>query len=234
MNENALPPDDDPDLLLAEYALGVLSDEERQQVEALAAQDPQYQALIAAWQTHFIGWLDDVPEAEPPARVWQAIETQLFPREPQAQSRPGRWWDDLRVWRWTAALALAALVAVSLLQWAPQPPAQSMLARLEQDDGSLLFSATLQADGRSVLFVPTRALDWQGKSAQAWVIAGDGTPRSLGLLPSHAAVVLSVPQELAPALVRGSVLAISLEPPTGSPTGLPTGPVVAKGEITAL
>jgi anti-sigma-K factor RskA len=34
--------------------------------------------------------------------------------------------------------------------------------------------------------------------------------------------------------VSSAVLAVSLEPPGGSPTGAPTGPVIATGKLTNL
>ncbi|MHC8314658.1 anti-sigma factor [Pseudomonas sp. LB3P31] len=235
MNQNPLPPDDDPDLLIAEYVLGVLTGEERDRVQAMAARDPHYQNAIAAWQLHFAQWLQQIPESSPPQGSWQAIEQQLFPSDSRQQPRRAGWWDNLGFWRWTAAtLAAGLLVAVFTLQ-PPSPGLRpAMLARLEQSDGNTLFAATIPPDGRSVLFVPTRTADWQNKSAQAWVIAADGKPHSLGLLPANAAATLSVPSELAGALGSGVVLAVSLEPLNGSPTGLPTGPVIAQGKISSL
>ena len=42
------------------------------------------------------------------------------------------------------------------------------------------------------------------------------------------------PPDLARRLTPDASLAVSLEPPGGSPTGLPTGPVVALGKLTSL
>ncbi|WP_426811375.1 anti-sigma factor domain-containing protein [Pseudomonas sp. WOUb67] len=234
MNEQGVP-SDERDQLIAEYVLGVLSAEDRAQVEAMAAQDPSAQAAIAAWQSHFACWLDELPEASPPAHVWQAIEAQLFPVGSQQPRERAAWWGGLGFWRWTSAALAAGLLAsvITLLQ--PPPPAPpAMLARLEQSDGITLFAATVQADGASVLFVPTQTATWQNRSAQAWLIGGDGTAHSLGLLPDNAATALAVPSKLADALTDGAVLAVSLEPLNGSPTGLPTGPVIAQGKITSL
>lgn len=235
MNEQGVPPADERDQLIAEYVLGVLSSEERAQVEAWAERDPDAQAAIAAWQSHFACWLDQVPEASPPAHVWQAIEARLFPvNGPEQVKRPGVWRNP-GFWRWTsAALAACLLVSVITLVQPPRPTPPALLARLEQSDGNTLFAATVQAGGRSVLFVPTRTTAWPDRSAQAWVIGGDGIPRSLGLLPANAAAALAVPSELAATLAEGAVLAVSLEPLNGSPTGLPTGPVIAQGKISSL
>lgn len=235
MSEHGLPPADERDQWIAEYALGVLTSEERAQVEAMAAQDPEVQAAIDAWQSHFDGWLDQLPSASPPAQVWQAINTHLFAAIPDEPGKQPGLWRNARFWRWaSAAMAACLLASVIALVQPTHPAAPAMLARLEQNDGNTLFAATVQADGRSVLFVPTRPAAWQGRSAQAWVIAGDGKPRSLGLLPPDAAAALAVPAELANALGEGTILAVSLEPLNGSPTGLPTGPVIAQGKISAL
>ena len=44
----------------------------------------------------------------------------------------------------------------------------------------------------------------------------------------------TIPPELLAQTVSNAVLAVSLEPPGGSPTGLPTGPVIATGKLTSL
>jgi len=66
---------------------------------------------------------------------------------------------------------------------------------------------------------------------ELWGIAGGGAPRPLGLLPPDPgrATTLRLAQLPAP----GEVLAVSLEPPGGSPTGAPTGPVLYQGKVLA-
>lgn len=235
MNGQGLPPGEERDHLIAEYVLGVLTREERAQVEAMAARDPDVQAAITAWQSHFAGWLDELPKVTPRAQVWEAIDQQLFAASASKPPRRAGLWFNPRFWRWTsAALAACLLASLMTLVQPPQPTAPAMLARLEQDDGNTLFAATVQAGGQSVLFVPTRTTAWQNHSAQAWVIASDGKPHSLGLLPANTAAALALPADLATALTKDVVLAVTLEPLNGSPTGLPTGPVIAKGKLSAL
>jgi len=43
-----------------------------------------------------------------------------------------------------------------------------------------------------------------------------------------------LPTDLAALAKKDVVLAVSLEPPGGSTTGLPTGPVIATGKLTSL
>jgi anti-sigma-K factor RskA len=90
------------------------------------------------------------------------------------------------------------------------------------------------ADGRLVLRLKIKPpRDFTDKTLEVWLVPPDGTPRSLGLLPSAeggTTVALKLPQETAEALVT-SKLAVSLEPSGGSTTGLPTGPVLFSGEV---
>jgi len=66
------------------------------------------------------------------------------------------------------------------------------------------------------------------------LIAGDNPPQSLGLLPANGAIRLTIPDDLQALASANSVFAVSLEPPGGSPTGLPTGPVVAQGVLADI
>lgn len=64
---------------------------------------------------------------------------------------------------------------------------------------------------------------------------GEGrAPVSLGLLPSQGEAVLSVSAQALPLLERGAPLAVSIEPPGGSPTGQPAGPVAYQGKLIAM
>lgn len=241
MNDHPVPPDETPDLLIAEYVLGVLSREERDRVEAMIALEPRYQHAVAQWQGQFAEWLGQLPASSPPAGTWARIEQRVFADASPSPSRAADWWNSLGLWRWTtAALAAGLLASVLLLQQPASGPTSgstsgpALLARLEQTDGTTLFAATINPGSRSVLFVSTHHADWPGKNAEAWVIAADGKPRSLGLLPANASTLLNVTPPLADLLASGAVLAVTLEPLNGSPSGQPTGPVVAQGKISSL
>ena len=52
--------------------------------------------------------------------------------------------------------------------------------------------------------------------------------------PADAPVTLTLSGDLAGLAKNTSVLAVSLEPPGGSTTGLPTGPVIGTGKLTNL
>src|SRR5262249_56298709 len=69
-----------------------------------------------------------------------------------------------------------------------------------------------------------------GHSFELWGIAG-AAPKPLGLLAAAPGRPLVIDGAALPP--PGGVLAISIEPEGGSPTGLPTGPVRYKGTVLA-
>jgi anti-sigma-K factor RskA len=72
--------DDDRDALAAEYVLGTLSADEREQAEALLAIDPAFAEIVRVWERR-LGELNVMVEAvEPPAEVWDKIKTEVAPR----------------------------------------------------------------------------------------------------------------------------------------------------------
>jgi len=69
--------DDDRDALAAEYVLGTLSADEREQAEALLAIDPAFAEIVRVWERR-LGELNVMVEAvEPPAEVWDKIKTEI-------------------------------------------------------------------------------------------------------------------------------------------------------------
>ena len=68
--------DDDRDALAAEYVLGTLSADERDQAEALLAIDPGFAEIVRVWERR-LGELNVMVEAvEPPPQVWDKIKTE--------------------------------------------------------------------------------------------------------------------------------------------------------------
>jgi anti-sigma-K factor RskA len=69
--------DDDRDALAAEYVLGTLSTDERDQAEALLAIDPGFAEIVRVWERR-LGELNVMVEAvDPPPEVWQRIKAEL-------------------------------------------------------------------------------------------------------------------------------------------------------------
>src|SRR6202044_2868255 len=69
--------DDDRDTLAAEYVLGTLSADERDQAEALLVIDPGFAEIVRLWERR-LGELNVMVEAvEPPPDVWDRIKTDI-------------------------------------------------------------------------------------------------------------------------------------------------------------
>ena len=66
--------DDDKDALAAEYVLGTLSSDERDQAEAMLSIDPGFEAAVRQWERR-LGELNVMVEAvEPRPQVWDRIK----------------------------------------------------------------------------------------------------------------------------------------------------------------
>jgi anti-sigma-K factor RskA len=224
---------EDDRTLAGELALGVLEGEALRAAEARAAADVHFAALVADWQARFGDLAAGVAPVAPPARVWQALEGTLFDA-PRAQ--PGGLWGSIGFWRWLAAgsTALAAacialLVVVTLPRG--EPP---LVAALQSGGAGPVFLAHVDAgSGNLVIHVLEPDRD-TSHVPELWVIAGDGVPHSLGVINRHGETAIALPIALRPVTAAGATLAVSLEPTGGSPTGKPTGPVIAAGKISKI
>jgi anti-sigma-K factor RskA len=68
------------------------------------------------------------------------------------------------------------------------------------------------------------------RALELWAVPTDGTgPRSLGVLPTGAGGTVALRGKV---LAGVDTLAVSVEPPGGSPTGRPTGPIVYAGKFS--
>src|SRR5207342_467859 len=129
------------------------------------------------------------------------------------------------------ALAAACLAALIYLGTLTQP--EPLVATIE-GGGQRHFVATIDMKRGTVAVVPAAFSADATRVPELWLIPPDGTPRAVGLLRADQTVVLAMPPELAALAKNNAVLAVSLEPPGGSTTGLPTGPVIATGKLTSL
>ena len=82
--------------------------------------------------------------------------------------------------------------------------------------------------------MPAALLTTDKRSMELWLIPQGGKPASLGLISAGQPVQLNLPPELLKQVGSGATLAVSLEPLGGSPTGQPTGEVIAHGSLSRL
>ncbi|MEJ7747010.1 MAG: anti-sigma factor [Luteimonas sp.] len=118
----------------------------------------------------------------------------------------------------------------------PEPAlaAPDMVAAITTDDGTAAYLASIDSQHGKIMMVPMAVDIPAGQVPELWVIAGGGAPQSLGVLDPTRAHSVDIPETMRSAFAADAVVAISLEPPGGSPTGQPTGPVIAKGAISVI
>jgi anti-sigma-K factor RskA len=227
LDHSGLPEDD---LLAAELALGVLEGAERITAVQRAARDRAFALLVEAWEQRLAPWAAEIREVSPPPQVWDRISSAL-----PAQTTRNGLWHSLNFWRGLsfAAGALAAACLVGLIYLGTLTPRQALIATIE-GGGQRHFVATIDSVRGTVAVVPAAFSADATRVPELWLIPPDGRPRALGLLRADQTVVLALPPELATLAKNNAVLAVSLEPPGGSTTGLPTGPVIATGKLTSL
>lgn len=230
-DHSGLPQLPDDERLAAEYALGVLAGAERAEAARRAARETGFAALVAAWQERLSPLAAEIAEVAPPAHVWDAIAAQL----PATAAPRAGLWQSLAFWRGLAlasgALAAACLGALIYLGTLTSPP--PLVATIE-GGGKHVFVATIDARRASVAVVPAAFSGDASRVPELWLIPAGGKPLPLGLLHADRAVTLAIPPALAAQATGNAVLAVSLEPPGGSPTGAPTGPVIGTGKLTSL
>ena len=132
-----------------------------------------------------------------------------------------------------AAVAAACLVALVYSARAPVPNLP-LIAKLQASGGQASFVATVDRRGAGLTIVPAAAPAVSERALELWLIAPGEKPQSLGLIEAGRPVHITVPARLIQSIAPQATLAVSLEPPGGSPTGQPTGPVIASGKLTNL
>lgn len=214
-----LSPMEEDDALAAEYVLGVLTLADRSAVEARLKNDSAFAARVMAWENRLAPLNDDYAEVAPPADLLTRVEARLFPAPAQPARRP--------LFGWLAGALTAAAVAIGAVVLLTPPALPPVVATLGEQGAALQFEARFDGQELTVTRVAGDPAP-QGQVQEVWIIAPDAAPVSLGLMEGDS---IAVPYPEAPA---GWTLAVSVEPSGGSPTGAPTGPVVAAGTITDL
>src|SRR5580704_7226496 len=148
--------------------------------------------------------------------------------------------------------AIAALLAlyIGLAQFAPglvplgprtQVVAQStapaqlgarLVAVLQQEPTAPAFLLTVDPQSRTLVVRRVSATPEAGHSYELWLISSQfPAPKSLGVVGNEEFTQRPIPGNFDVATLRAASYAVSLEPAGGSPSGVPTGPVLFTGKI---
>ncbi|WID95740.1 anti-sigma factor [Bosea vestrisii] len=230
--------------LAGEYVLGLLEGQERDAAEHRLEQDTAFATAVERWRRHFAALDATATPITPPADLWSRIEAGIAgliqpatsasaAEQRQATAGPGRlaaWWNSLFVWRGAAFAGLLAtvLLAIGLIGALDRAGRQPlMVAVLLTDSNAAAAVVHTFADGR-VEMLPLQSIDVPaGKALEIWTLWDRAVgPRSVGLIDRARSTPLRLDNL---PLGNGQLFEITLEPATGSPTGRPTGPIIAKG-----
>jgi anti-sigma-K factor RskA len=219
------------DALCGEYLLGTLRGSARRRFERAIRDEPRVAQRLAYWQRTFVPKPSSMIEVEPSRGVWRALE-----RELELARFRTPWHRRLGFWRGFAAAATAALlfgIGFQVLRPLDTQPLPLEIARLEGKAPVAGVTARLSRDGRVLELHPERpVVAGPNQSYELWLLPAEGGPPiSLAVL-GNLQTRFPVPAAQAGRLKAGDKLAVSVEPPGGSPTGAPTGPVILVGPIT--
>jgi len=237
------PSDDIPDLRYAEYVLGVLDADARAAVEREMAESEAAAAAVERWRRRLLPLVEEIAPESPPARIWQRIREELqldASRSPAARSTRPDVGEGVRFWRRLslaagALLAAACVAIVVLIVQRPRPPViPYMASTITETDGRVGWTATMDIGKARMIVVPAspQAVS-AGHSPELWLIPHGGKPIAVGIISATAPIAIKLRPALLARLGPTAVLAVSVEPLGGSPTGQPTGPVIGQGTIGA-
>ena len=229
---------DDADLRAAEHVLGLLDGGEAAAAISLVASDAAFAARVAAWEARLAPLLE-TDDVAPPPGLWSTIDARIPANDAAVPNKAGPW-------RTIAALAtaIAAVLLVTLLIRPAQVAAPvavptivaaepALIATLSGEAGATAMTVSYDRTANRLLINPV-GLKLAGRVPELWVIPADGKARSLGVVRAEGPSRALVAAERRAFLVPGATLAISLEPPGGSPTGTATGPIVMTGKISRV
>ncbi len=223
---------DDPDLRAAEYALGVLTGSEQAIGRQRLTFDPGFREAVEAWQSRLAPLSRLADPVPPPPELWDRISATIdqppaaepvvdfLHPTPPAPSAGARFWKASTA----GALAIAAGLVAFIVLRAPPPPVAAVLT---QGAGGPPVLLALAGPGGELTVRPAIPLPPapEGRDYELWALPNGALhPRSLGVLPAAGSQVQA---RLAP----GTRVLVSLEPKGGSPSGLPTGPVLFGGQM---
>lgn len=215
---------DEKDLDAAERALGT---------EPRDRESPEERRARRAWDDRLSPLALAAPPTEPPAGMFERIERRLDGEESAAKVIQLA---EHRAQRWRAVALVSGAVAACLALWiagAPlgllppeEPPARNYVALVTPEGGSgpaMIVEMDIETGVATVRAL--RVSTPQGRALELWRIPPGQAPQSVGLVDPDQPTLLNVAAE------PGDIMAITVEPPGGSPTGAPSGAPILSGPL---
>lgn len=229
--------------LADEFVIGLCDPEEEREVEDRLARDPELAVLVELARQRFSALDATAAEVRVPNDLWSRVERRLDALDEsleasttqRAASKPVADLAGERKKRggpllWTAAASLAAsLILAVALAWSLLTTVETqVIAVLVNDAGQPVAMVAGAEDNATEVTLLGQTNVPAGTVLQLWTKPDpDGPPVSIGVFDEPKRTLLQaaglpVPQP-------DQLYEITFEPPGGSPTGLPTGPILGKG-----
>lgn len=214
--------------MAGEYVLGTLDAASALEFEAAMQSDAALRESVARWEAQFAPLLALAAPEAPPPDLWSRIERTLGRGNVPRPAKPGRWDRIWRGWAIGATAVAAGLAALLLTRPAPEAPGMMTVLLTQRDQPAWIVEADRGQLRLAALNAQPIPPD---RVMQLWALPQGATaPTSLGLIPPEGRLTVT------PTTIRpepGMLIEISLEPPGGSPTGRPTGPILFIGRLAA-
>ncbi|MDH2325595.1 anti-sigma factor [Cereibacter sp. SYSU M97828] len=207
------------------FVLGLMDEADESRSMADLSSDPDWARAVGRARDRFLP-IDLMADAAPvPADLVQRVTARLSEAPSVAANLPGPPRMRRLLPAAAAIVALACGIGIGSRMSDPDPVVVAVLL----DDGGVprAIVEDYGSEHARIRFVSDIAVP-DGRQMQVWTLPSqDMGPISLGLLETDRAERLSPPDLPTPA--GGQLYEITLEPEGGSPTGRPTGPILAKG-----
>ena len=224
---------DRADALAAEYVIGTLRGGARRRFEALLPAHSELRRATLAWHERLMPLTAVIAPVQPSSEVWRRISDRLDRRKDAVVAR--RRGSDSRSGAasrrspasprsaWRCCSATRARCRRRSSSSSPRPTAAASGA------ATAPIVASISGDGATLVTRPIVPVAVRAdRSLELWAVPTQGAPRSLGVMPTNGGAVALRGRVLAGA----DTLAVTVEPPGGSPTGAPTGPIVYAGKFS--
>jgi anti-sigma-K factor RskA len=208
----------------------VLAGAERDAAAWRVARDGAFATLVTAWEERLAPWTAELSEVAPRPQVWERIAAQLF----DAQRERPRFWQSLMFWRGFGIVSAFAAACLAVLLYLNVASQQAALVAFIEGDGQRIFVAVIDVKRAVIAVVPAAYRPDPTRVPELWLIPPGSKPLPLGVLPSDRPTQIAISATFADRARQDADLAVSLEPPGGSPTGQPTGPVIGSGKLTNM
>ena len=210
------------DALAREYVVGTLKGRARARFGRVLSSSLVARRAVLGWERDLAPLARTVQPVEPAPDTYERIEIALGLR---AATRPTR---SAGIWPAIAAgLALVALIFGGLYV-AQRPAAEQPAYVAVVNDASTpvwLIQAFVEARSIRTSTINPRPAP-PANSYELWMLQDGANPVSLGVIAGAGATEHALNDAQLAVLMTTMTLAVSLEPAGGSPTGLPTGPVL--------